>query len=438
MPASRTAVRVLGFWFALGFSCACNVGAPLVDKLQPGDGPIPVVACTPAPACKPLAELETTTRRALAVSLDDCANPLIGSTCATASFDAAGQVPPLKMQGVRADQLPTGCGRTLSQLPQQASCDAMRIAYGPDSGGVALDAVDWSHSNLAISASAPLRVELRAARLTNVFVQLTGPVLLRIDRAAQLDDVRIGGAESSDGAPSVELLQSNGQAVAIGDDELAFAGALSLRDVTLSDSVLAPDQLELQSVSLAHVHVVTQTLTGTDARLSDTRIDADTALLSAFSAVRARMRFCDGATLVAGEIRESGLAGCADSGALRLYKTTILSSALDGVIESDSSHWETTRVGAVAPSTVMLFESDVASTRFCNAVSKLAVGYQSHISCSHCQRLFAEPDELCSIPSPGPETTYEANACPLLTNMPAPLECSDPSPERIRPPLDAL
>jgi hypothetical protein len=442
MPAARTAVRVPNWWgLVFGIACACNVGAPLVDKLQPGDPPIAPVACTPAPPCKPLEPIESSTRRALALTLDDC----VGSACAPLldagladQPDDAGPNQPLKMRGLRGDKLVTGCDRALSQLPSQISCDAMRIAYAADARDIALDAPDWSHGNLSISAQTPLQIELHAARLTNLFVQLSGPVLLRIDHAAQLDDVRIRGTQSADGAPGVELLQASGQGVAIGDTELAFAGALSLRDVTLTDAVLASDQLELQSVSLAKAHVVTQLLTGTDVRLTDTQLEADSALLSAFSALRARLRFCDGATLVAGELRETGLAGCAGGGALRLYKSTILASALDGAIESDASHWETTRVGASADSTLLLFESDVASTRFCDALSKLALGYQSHITCSHCQHAFAQPDQLCSIPAPGPATTYDANACPELTDKPAPAACSEPLPERVRPPLDAM
>jgi hypothetical protein len=35
-------------------------------------------------------------------------------------------------------------------------------------------------------------------------------------------------------------------------------------------------------------------------------------------------------------------------------------------------------------------------------------------------------------------TTYDANACPALTDQPAPVTCSEPLPERIRPPLDAM
>jgi hypothetical protein len=400
------------------------VGAPLVDKLDLVDAGDPLkLPCSAPPHCVALEAIDTPMRSALPIALDDCplpAPPDDGvcdpSAAQPSAADCAGRLNPV-------------------ELPAQLACAQTRIAYTGDTPSVSLDAADWSHSNLAISASHALRIQLHAPALSNVFVSLEGPVLIQIDHTTALNDVRISGTASSAGAPSVELTEVTADAVTVGDSHQPFPGDLALRNVTLQDSGLAPETLELESVSLVAIRIATHALMASDVRFKKVQLDADSALISSFAAGGSRMRLCD-ATLVAGKITQSALADCASGGAIRLYKSEITGSTMDGVFLHDNSKWEDNVVGALAPSDITVFQTSVFETTFCDSLSRLALGAQSVVKCSHCVRAFAEPAELCSIPNAAGSATFTVNYCPLFTSGSPPLACEDPLPVRVRPLID--
>jgi hypothetical protein len=109
-----------------------------------------------------------------------------------------------------------------------------------------------------------------------------------------------------------------------------------------------------------------------------------------------------------------------------------VSSAVDGIVESDGSTWEYVRLGAIAPSDVVLFQSSWSAVAICEGVSRIAIGTASFVKCSGCEDLLDEPD-VCIIPGSGRAPSIAANFCHLLTADPKPAECVDPIPERVRP-----
>jgi hypothetical protein len=414
--------------------CACNVGDALVDTQKEPEGGL-VLPCRKPPPCEPLTEntmgethpvwyrgnIELS---ALAVERSSCLDAPAESACDPTAADAGSHDP--------AETAPMeGCSAR-SDLPPTAACDDVRVAGDPASPLSSLDAPNWSRSNLTLVASSPWRVELHAPILDMVFLRLEGPVELHIDHANALEDLRITGVITAAGAPSLELRQVIGNALAIGDAVESFPGSVRLETAVLSESVLAPVRLELRSVELSKVRVLTSALSGTDASLVDAVIDADSVLLSAFKAARTRIQSCADATYVAGTVMDTSLASCRGGGALRVYDTKILSSAVDGIVESDGSSWEYVRLGVNAPSDVVLFLSSWSAVAICEGASRIGIGTASSVKCSGCKDLLDEPD-VCIIPGDGRAPNIDANFCHLLTADPKPAECVDPVPERIRP-----
>jgi hypothetical protein len=436
MLRSHAARKIRGFLpFAIWFACACNVGAPLVDRVQ-GKLGVDGVACNPSPPCEPLshADPRALIRRALQIVRDDCiaARRDSGISCDSSEGDAGASDP--------TDQTP-GCEdqHALTELPAQLSCDDVVFASRSDAPDLSLDGVNWLHSNLTISASAARRIALTNATLRSVFIRLEGPVLLHIEHSESLRDLRIAGTVTPAGTPALELVQANGDALTIGDMTQSFTGSVTLRDVQLFDSVVSSTQLDLESVASTQVYLAAQSLTASDLDVLDAVIDADSMLISAFTAKQSQLHWCTGATLVAARISESSLSACDDGGAIRLYDSTILSSAIDGRVESDTSQWENDRLGATAKSEVVLFQTNFSAISFCKRTSKVAIGEASEIRCSFCEREFSEPAELCTIPTQSVVPTFESNYCPLLTGTPtAPPACTDPVPERVRPPIHPI
>jgi hypothetical protein len=433
---------LLAMLLASGLLAACSIGAPLVDKQEPVEAGVAPIPCPPPPLCEALEEIETSTVSALAIGLSDCSPPH-AAECpvpdAGVDDDAASPFQPIDhplpgMQPSAADCSPPA---PLLGLPEVSNCDDGRVDYVATMPPVALDEPTWSHSNLTIVASAALPIALHSPDLSNVFLRLEGPVQLTIDHTDTLIDLRIAGVETNAGAPSVAFSQVTGQGVAIGDADRGFPGMVSLRDVTFSDSVLAPRQLQLESASLSKVRVATQALSGTDGLLENVAIDSDTALLSAFDLKSVRMKSCHGLTLVADNIYNGGFSTCEGAGMIRLYESEILASAVDGAVESDGSHWETTRIGANSATSLVTFLSDLSAVRFCKPTNRLVLGEATSIMCSSCLRQLAEPAELCVVPGADRLLKFQGNACPLL-RMGVPIaDCVDPIPARVRPPLNA-
>jgi hypothetical protein len=400
------------------------VGAALVDKIDLVDAGEPLkLPCPAPPHCVALDAIDTPTSRALPITLDDCVQTAAPDDGAC---DPAGAQP-------AAD-----CASRINpvELPAQLACAQTRIAYVGDTPSVSFDGADWSHSNLTISANHALSIQLHAPALSNLFVSLEGPVLIQIDHATALSDVRISGMATSAGAPSVELTEVTADAVNVGDTDQPFPGDVALRNVSLADSVLAAEALELESVSLIAMRIATHALMASDVRFKKVQLDADSALISSFGAGGSRMRLCD-ATLVAGNITQSALADCASGGgAIRLYKSEITGSTMDGVFVHDDAKWENNVVGALAPSDVTVFQTTVFGSTFCDSLSRLALGAQSYVKCSHCVREFAEPAELCSVPNPAGSVMFGPNYCPLFITRSPPLTCEEPVPTRVRPLID--
>lgn len=413
------AVRAVGA-LLLGLSWACNIGAPLIDtQLLPDGGPIEL-KCNPPPLCVPLTVSELALGSATPIAHSACAD------CDTHACDLdtdAGAV-----DSDLASPAADGC--KAPALPPSAAGADLWISGPAAEGQSTLDSPEWSQSNLTLIARVPWRISLRAPALSGVYLRLQGPVQLHIDHAAQIDDVRITGVSTPAGAPSVELVQSSAHALIVGDSEHQFAGPARLQDVVVSDTLMTGTTVELDSAVLMKVRIATHAVTGTDVSLTDAMIEADSVLLSALTASGSTIHSCTGATYVASTIQRSTLSGCGASVVIHLYSDKILSSAVDGSIDSDGSNWENTRLGIATTTDATFFHSTISAAIFCSAATHVALGSASEIKCSSCERQL-EADDFCVVPSENQAPRIYSNYCiPLLSPV---AQCEDPVPERVRP-----
>jgi hypothetical protein len=320
--------------------------------------------------------------------------------------------------------------RTTESLPEQADCTAVELIGSDAITHYSVRAATWSNVNLSIRSERPLEVLLDAPQqLQHVFVQLSGPVLLRVADAASVVDLRVLGIASERGNPRLELEQVQAQLVNVGDAARSFPGELSLHASKLTVVALRADSVRLESVVLERGGLQTRALTAADVDLNELAIEAETAVVSAFGMRDSRLHICESGSFLDGRTSETAINTCS-SATLRLYDVGFSGGALDGSIESDSSNFENVRIGVEAPTQLIAYASVLSSSSFCEHSERLALGFRTLVKCCACDERLDSASLGCAIDEPLP---LDANACPAWpkgTRLP---ECSDDVPDRSRP-----
>jgi hypothetical protein len=265
-----------------------------------------------------------------------------------------------------------------------------------------------------------------------VFVRLVGPVVLRIEQPKQLFGLFISGAPNERGAPRVELVGAEGSDLLIGDTNARFEGSVVLTKTKLRQSQLDVAVLQLESSVLVRSIINVHTVDAIDLDFDTGTINADTARLSTFIARHLRIRGCADLAFFGAELHATAVETCEDGGLIRLYTSNVLSTWLDGQIESDHTDMEGVRIGATLPTEIAIFGGNTSASTFCGGVTKGAFGYDADVHCVACDPSFEEPQVACAVPSDLPPR-FRDNYCPVLASKIPLATCEDPRPERTRP-----
>jgi hypothetical protein len=328
---------------------------------------------------------------------------------------------------------PSACSTNVTAvLPLQDRCETIALQAAAATSPLALDAVQWSNLNLSFASQTELTLTLNAPSLDGVFVQLSGPVVLRITAAHSLHDLRIAGSASADGRPRLELEDVEAEVVSIGDEAHGFEGTVSAHATKFVDLTVKADDLTLESVWLENGSIACETLNLTDGTLKNLTLDANTAVVSASSVGQAHLHFCDSVSLIECQLEQSTVTTCAGTTA-RMYTTSLIEGAIDGSFEADGAHFAGVRIGAEAATDLIGFNSTFSSVDLCSQVSSFAIGMRSTIDCSECDPSFQTMNPACALPDPPASTS--PNFCVAWPDTTPWQACPDGLPERTRPRL---
>jgi len=275
--------------------------------------------------------------------------------------------------------------------------------------------------------------------LHNAFIELRGPVTLRLDASErapgtpfdEIEGLRVSGVATAAGAPRLELEGVKIKMVAIGDDQHPFEGSVSLRSSELFEVALIAREVELESSRVEQGRLHAHALITADAVLADLEIESERAVLSASVVRKSQLTRCGELMLVTTRVRESTVAECSGSPA-RFYGAQFADGAIDGTIESDHTSFSATVFGTRGPTELRTFNDAFERTSFCAGVEKLVVSGGVRVACSMCEIETFAADAVCML-SNSSLTRSRNNVCVgFLPEDAPPSICELPWPEHHR------
>jgi hypothetical protein len=263
---------------------------------------------------------------------------------------------------------------------------------------------EWLDANLRIESSEPRVIVIEKATIENAWIELRGPVTLRIDASKRppgapfdtIKGLKVSGVATAAGTPRFELDGQKIESIAIGDDARPFEGTVSLRSSDLRKVGLLAHELELESTRIEDGRIHVQRLTAGDAFLVDLEIESEYAALSASVLRDCAVTRCGELALLATRLRSTHLAACTTARA-RFYRTSYTEGSIDGAIESDTSQFAGVVFGGGGDTDLFLSGGGVARSSLCAGVSRVIVKGALVLSCSMCEvENFA--DAVCTLP----------------------------------------
>jgi len=412
MSARQLRIRWASLALASSWCVACMVGEPLVDERQEVRG-VGFADCAEPPLCEP---------RRHAPQINYAASPIVLEECGGRS--------PCIAPAPGSEAAPV-CSNTrpAETLPQIAECTALELVGAPDDAEYHLDSAQWNRVNLVIRAEQPRRVTLVAPALQGVYVQLIGPVLLRIVDTSLLEELRLVGMASAAGRPRVEFERVHGQALRVGDNARSFGGEIAMHATAFTLVAVHAESVTLESAVLDLGGVRADLLTVADADLNQLVIESETAVISTFVMEESHLLVCKSGSLFGGRAFKSSIRTCPFA-TTRLYDVTVVGGELNGAIEADSANLENLRVGTESATQLTAFASYLSSVNFCEHSERLALGALSILKCSACDDVAAPENLACALPELERLGGNFCPAWPIKTRLP---ECSDDVSPRTRP-----
>ena len=440
----RGALPLAALLAALATMLGCDqVGAPLVDQHQ-GKVRIPIGACNPAPECVPPAVVERPLQRAERIDLARCGTFEPAECTETEPPQALPMAPDPNDDldgGTQSDLEPHGdvasvptsvqlCAGDVVALPQQLSCEHATSRNAPAGVAERLRSASWTDFNLTLESAEPRTVVLERAAVKNAFIELRGPVTLRIEDSDEIASLHLAGVPSEAGAPRLELEAVRASVIVIGDDQQAFAGAIDIRNSRLSGVQLIAEQLSAESSAIDDGAIDVRMLIATDAELTRLGISADRAVVSSTRIDRVQVARCIELTFVDAHLFATDIAPCSGK-PVRLFGSSVSEGSLDGVFESDGSHFDGVRFGTRSTTELELWSSAVASSSFCDRVQRLTMAGGIEVKCALCASPTFVPDAVCALPKAKPDFALNVE-CPGLEPDAELEQCADPQPIRHR------
>lgn len=393
-------------------TAACKVGQPLVGEKKFMDGELHGL-CSRPPMCDEF--------WGPAPTPDHPAQPLQG--CASPKLCRLGD-----------EELGLGgCPREkLESLPLAAACAELELMLDAGAEDIVLDGVEWDEVNLTLRTERPVALVMRGGTLASVHMQLEGPVALRIEQLDLLQDLRINGAANGGGSPSVGLDLLHGNRFSVGAPEQPFPGRVEMHAVLLEDIDLRGAACTFESVLLQDASVRVDTLSFTDVTLARAWLEADRALVSAFSVEDSVLHFCGDVRLIDGRLTRTELSACLEH-PVHLYASTFNSGVMDGAYELDDVNINGSRVGSRDTTRIVGYNTHLSTAQLCENLEQLALGGGSYARCSNCYDGIAEDAAVCAIEPL--KDALSGNYCKAWQDLDQPPTCGGDlptEPDRVR------
>jgi len=393
-----------------GDLCADPVPA-CVDDPQP-DAPQDIPA-----AAEPIDLSVCGATRAAGCTLGDV--PAVGANPAAASCDP--------------ETLPASQTNAVGAL-ERRSCDALRIVDGgePDARRVTVASAQLEFVNISIHTVLPLTLELESVSLQHVWLELHGPVTLRILSSLSFSDVRISAPDEVAARPMLELERVRGAGLSIGTSDAEFHGEVVIRRSTLAQVRMRASSIEMESVALTDAELETEHLEASDATLQRLKVSAGRTLLSVCTVASAWFDDCTAFSANAGTLRNSRIEGCSEGA--RLYGASFQEGVLDGQLVLDHANLSRVRLGLHERTDIAAWDAEFDYVRFCSRDQSLSFGGKSTVACSRCEGSIVQPRvvEACVSSTGTLEAVGGPEQCAAFV---APPICSEPELMRMRPPL---
>jgi hypothetical protein len=292
----RGAVAIAGL---VALTAGCDyVGAPLIDRSPPPADEGAALPCNLPPSCEAPSHGSPSLPRVEAMSVDlrACGSD-VGPGCPLAALEGA------LGRDVDAGVWPDGASPPCNPGEDASSPNALvgaaiecaELALSLGGGEFVIAGATLRHVNLRITASQQSRVTLTGATIEAVFLELHGPVALRVENPRSVAVLQMTGASAEAGRPRVELVDMAAIDVAAGTTTTPFDGEVALDRVELDGASLHVDRVDLQSVACTSSRIEARALTATDLQLSDATLVLGDAVLSAFSLFDTAIERCESA-----------------------------------------------------------------------------------------------------------------------------------------------
>lgn len=297
-------------------------------------------------------------------------------------------------------------------LERQAfHCSALTAIGTGGAQRVSAQGVTLTSTNLSFESAEPATFELRRANLVDVRILLQGPIAIHfID--STLQDVRFELAPDA----QVEVERGYANGLMVSGEGASRMGTVTLRRTRFDQSHLRAATLRLESVVAYESDFDASVFQATDLTWGNGRLSTMDGLLSSAFLSKISVKKCEALTFIGSGVYDSELAPC--EGPLRLYKTTVEGSTLDGPIQADSSILQYNRFGAQSATDLIAWDTQIVMSALCDEQRSLVLGEKSAVSCTHCNKGDAVP-KICALPDAMLELF--ANDCEPLKPM-EPLE----------------
>lgn len=391
---------------AITLACgACSVGDPLVDVTDAEPGVLKI-QCNLPPGCMPVERGEAEQLAAVPVQVE------CEQTCIWPTASGGSETCPPSM---------------LDRLPSSAHC--MNVALQPPASASELrvDDIDWQDVNLPVRTQKPITITFRGGRLQRVYLDLEGPITLRMTSLQQFDDLRIVGRSNTQGSPHIEIASERSNHLSVGSMEQLFPGEIKITAGVYENIDVHTEAFTAESVIIqgARLHADTSTLT--DVTLERALVDTKHALWSAFVTTDAALRFCGDARLISGQMARCAITACEGS-SVRMYNDSFVSGSLDGDYEMSDTNLENVQIAPLAATRVFAYGTALTSVNMCDHTQLIVFGTGSRIKCSACANAIEDNLPVCAVEEPTDK--WLQNYCPGWSEASTLPLCSDDTPIR--------
>lgn len=333
-----------------------------------------------------------------------------------------------------------------ARVPAELDCADVTSRDAPpqEAAHEQLARAQWHASNLRIESEVPRTIAIDELTASEVWIELRGPVTLRIGRQGgalftfgsgpptageeAISDLRVTGVATAAGAPQLHFEGVRARGVRIGDDARPFPGRVSARSSELLAVQLLAHDVALESSRLDTGLLRAGTLSGADAVLTDLGIELGHALLANSDLRSSQLTRCGDVSLVLVSVTDSQLSAC--DAPLRMIDSRMSRTWLDGAVEGDDATFESTLFGTREPTDLVLWSGRLKNAGLCAGVQSLVLAELTGIECSMCERDTFVPDAVCTLPKS--DIFLKNNLCPGLSSQDELAACSLPYPDRHR------